>query len=262
MRWAGAGGLLVAGITVGAVVTWAWQGGVNRWLTGGHDPASAASAPAVPPSATPTVTPTVAPSAAVEAAPLIAGRYAPRDECGVLPGFAAFRARLGDAVRGRDVAALTALADANVMLDYGGGAGRRELSARLRSADGADLWKALDAALALGCAQQDGGATIPWFFAQDIGEAEPYSTMLAVGPDVPLYDHAGGGRLVARLSWALVEVPGSIDEGVKDVRVKVISPAGPSGFAALSRLRSVVDYRLTVHRGAGGWRIDTFVAGD
>ena len=190
------------------------------------------------------------------------GRYAPRDECGRVPGAAAFRAQLARAVARRDAAGLAAMAAPQVQLDFGGGSGRALLRQRLAGREGAELWRALDRMLPLGCAFHRGSLILPWFFNQDLGDLDPFSVMLVTGANVPLLASANSrARVLGTLNWQLVEQPGNAVEGARFVRVVVVG-TGRRGYVEASRLRSPVDYRLIAERRRGGWQIATFIAGD
>lgn len=189
------------------------------------------------------------------------GQYAPRDACSADPALAAFLAEVRGAAARRDASALAALAAPDVLLDFGGGAGRDELKSRLGLAGG-ELWRELGAVLELGCALQDGYATMPWFFAQDLGDADPFEVLLAVGEAVPLRTKPEAGAGVsARLSWQLVTVEGEYDPDRPFVPVRLLDGSA-SGYAERTHLRSPVDYRLIAEQQEGRWTITAFVAGD
>lgn len=198
--------------------------------------------------------------AAAEPAPLAKGKWAPRDTCTEVEGADEFRARLAAAVKARDADALVALAADDIQLDFGGGAGKTELLTRLED-DSWDLWEELDALMALGCSAGDQvGITLPWFFDQDLGEADPYATMLVMGEDVPVY--AGpdpDAKRRAAISWDVVEIA-SLDP--EQPRQQVELPDDTTGFIATDKLRSLIDYRLIASSRNGRWRITSFVAGD
>ena len=197
---------------------------------------------------------------APEPAPLAKGEWAPRDECGAVEGAARFRERLAAAVEARDADALVALAAEDIELDFGGGAGSAELRARLADEDGG-LWDELDALMALGCAANDeGGITIPWYFAQDMGEVDPFAAFLVTGEDVPVLTapSVSADRL-DKVSWDLVEL-GSYQPEKPFQEIKVAD--GGTGFIATDKLRSLVDYRLIASSRNGRWRITAFIAGD
>lgn len=189
-------------------------------------------------------------------------RFPPADRCAALPGASAFRARLAQVARRRDAKALVALAVPDVELDFGGGAGRAELAARLRGKQSIELWRALDRMLPLGCAVRGGNMVLPSFFAEDLGEFDPFAVMLATGGAVPLRSAAGARPRVLRLlSWQLVE-PLSSDDFAKPWRKVKVLPAGPVGYVAGELLRSPVDYRILAQRQGDTWRIGSFIAGD
>jgi hypothetical protein len=191
------------------------------------------------------------------------GAFAPRDECSSIPGAVEFLAALRSAAARRDTAALLALASKDVRLDFGGGAGRAELRKRLSGTDGAALWDELDAILQLGCAANgQGELTLPWFFAQDLGDVDPFDVMLATGPRVPLYRAAKArGRRAAWLNWQLV-MPQASPAAPRGFRRVLVIGSRLSGLVEERHLRSPIDYRLMANRSAGEWRIDMFVAGD
>jgi hypothetical protein len=195
-----------------------------------------------------------------EPPPLASGKWAPRDECAELEGAERFRMRLTAAVAGRDTDALVALAADDVKLDFGGGAGKAELRRRLDD-ETRDLWKELDALMALGCsANEQGGITMPWFFDQDLGVADPFTAWLVTGEAVPVLtgpDRTAQQR--ATVSWDLVEVA-EFDPAAEFQAVELADDA--TGFVATDKLRSAVDYRLIASSRNGRWRITSFVAGD
>lgn len=190
--------------------------------------------------------------------PQQAGPWAPRDGCIAEPGALEFREKLAAAVLAKDADALAALADANIKLDFGGGGGTAELKKRLSDPDQA-LWKALTNLVPLGCAlNPEGGLTVPWYFAQDMKLDDPYLSMVVRGVDVPLLDAPkADAKIVKRLSWDVVEVqndPGAYAE--------VKAADGKKGFVEADKLRSIIDYRLLADKGADGWKLSAFVAGD
>lgn len=191
---------------------------------------------------------------------LARGRFAPHDDCATINGAATFRANLADAVRQRDVRALSALAAEDIKLDFGGGAGVAELQRRLSDPQ-QDLWAELDAIMPLGCAENDqGGVTIPWIFEQDLGSRDPFSSMLVLGEGVPVLSApAADARPIGEVSWDLVEItalqPGAAFQ-------QIVLPDEQTGFIASDRLRSPVDYRLTASSRNGKWSIISLINGD
>lgn len=197
-----------------------------------------------------------------EAPPKLAeGPYAPRDECVGLPGAGAFRQRLARAVEARDADALVALAASDVKLDFGGGAGAKELRARLAD-DDLNLWAELDTLLAMGCAA-DGEAsmTMPWYFAQEIDAVDPMMGMIVAGEDVPLrLEPKPASAVLEPISWDVVEL---VEGWRPDAAFQhVATTEGKRGYIATGSLRSMIDYRLLASSRNGEWSIVSFVAGD
>lgn len=202
----------------------------------------------------------VAPTPA--ATPLTRGKYAPRDECGELEGARAFRDRFEAAVRARDTDALVALAAADIILDFGGGGGATELRRQLEDPSGL-LWNELTELPALGCAVDERGElTIPWFFAQDFGEIDPYEILLVIGEDVPVRATADpASRQLDSVSWDIVSVsPEPV--GRNDKFHPVVLADGRHGYIEAARLRHLLDYRLIAASRNGKWGITVLIAGD
>ena len=195
--------------------------------------------------------------------PVTAGHLAPRDGCASLPGAAAFRKALAAAVRRRDAAALAALAADDVTLDFGGTSGPAELRRLMQGAEGAALWRELDALLTLGCAVEDGDMVLPWFFAQELGgDADP-ARYLVAGANVPLREGPSASAQVTRaLSWVLVRSLEPADAAPRAYTRVRLDGATATGYVESARLRSQLGYRLGARREGSGWKIAWFLAGD
>jgi hypothetical protein len=190
------------------------------------------------------------------------GQYAPRDECSALPEAASFLASFKAAVTARDANAFAALTSPDIMLDFGGGGGREAVRELL--APGSRHWTELDRIMALGCAfdEDNGALVLPWFFAQDIGDADPFSTNVTLGSAVPLRVRPSrSAKVRARLNWQLIHV---YEVEVSDpgfVTVAVIG-SGFEGYVEEKKLRSQLDYRIRVEKVGGEWLVMSFLAGD
>jgi len=189
--------------------------------------------------------------------------YPPRDNCADLPGWPAFRAKLDKAVTARDADALAALSDPDIKLDFGEGAGVKELRRRLIDTD-YRLWDELAALLPLGCGPLDGdGAALPWIFANSPADADPYTGMLVLGSAVPAHARPEPtSPVTARLDWAVVDLAGSYEGPGKPFTEISLPGDGKSAFVETAKLRSLIDYRLLATRTEQGWRITALVAGD
>lgn len=214
-------------------------------------------------SATPGPGEAIAPATPADGAPILhAASYPPRDDCGALPGWSAFRTRLEKAVAARDADALAALTDPDVRLDFGGGAGVGELRRRLVDPD-YRLWDELATILPLGCGPQDGGgAAMPWIFANSPANADPFNAMLVLGPAVAARAEPDeAAPATARLNWAIVDLADGY-EGPDKPFTRIVLPGGGTGYVESEKLRSLVDYRLLATRTAQDWRITALIAGD
>lgn len=189
------------------------------------------------------------------------GLYAPRDECAAIEGAAEFRQRLAAAVADRDADAFAALAAEDIRLDFGGGAGRDMLTSRLTDPE-YELWSELETLLEMGCAPgQAGGIVLPWIFAQQLDDGDPYSGMIVTGERVPLRRAADDSAPVLEsISWDVVELVGGLRPEEPYQRVRAADDV--EGFIATDSLRSLIDYRLLASSRDGRWAINALVAGD
>lgn len=193
--------------------------------------------------------------------PAPAGRFAPRNDCIELPNAKMFFLNLSKAVRDRDVDALLSLTDPKVKLDFGDGGGLNTFRERLGAED-SELWEELDTLLNLGCATgSNGDIILPWYFAQDLGVDDPFSTMITMGPDIVLRaDPSAEGPPVEKIAWDTVTLLDEFKPGAKFLKVR--SRSGKEGYIAAADLRPVTDYRLTASPKGDEWRITSLVAGD
>jgi hypothetical protein len=189
------------------------------------------------------------------------GAYPPADGCGRLPRAEAFRLALAKAVLAKDAGAIASLALPTVRLGFGGDDGRARFRQRLAASDG-KLLADLREVLRLGCAANaQGGITMPWYFAQDMGQVDSYSAMLVTGVDVPLFAAADAKSAVKqRLSWELVTLDGGLRPDASFQQVATAD--GQKGYIASEQLRSLLALRVLATREGGQWRISAVVAGD
>lgn len=189
------------------------------------------------------------------------GPYAPRNECLDVTGAKQFLIAFERAVKDRDDEALLSITDANVKLDFGGGAGLVAFRERLADPEG-KLWEALDRITMLGCASDSPTSlTLPWYFAQNLGVEDPFTTMLVTGEGVAFQARpVADGKALGTISWDVVELVDGL--APKAAFQHVRTQSGKEGYIASDQLRSLLDYRLSAERQDGEWRIVSFVAGD
>ncbi|MFL0357220.1 hypothetical protein ACI5KX_12165 [Erythrobacter sp. GH1-10] len=196
------------------------------------------------------------------AVPAHAEHLYPRNACGELEGADDFRMALVTAVANRNADMLEPLVHPQILLDFGGGAGWDELRARLKATD-YDLWAELDEVTRLGCAVgYEDAIVMPYYWSQDLGFDDPFSTYVVMGGDVPLYSEPDeNARLIDRLGWESIMVRMELEEPGQ-IYAPVRTRDGKEGFMKYEQIRSQIDYRLIAERREGRWVITTFVAGD
>ena len=189
-----------------------------------------------------------------------AARLTPVDQCSHDSAFVAFRAKLARAAERRDAPAIMSMLDDEVMIDFGGGYGKAAFAQawRLDSPKQSRLWSELKTILRLGCVKESGGWQLP-SFKTDF-EIDPMTTLWAVVPGSWLRAKpSNDAPRVARLDWDLLKLHEiTVDEDWLSVSLH----NGTKGYVRKEQVRSPLDYRITVGRTSGVFRITAFVAGD
>jgi hypothetical protein len=192
-------------------------------------------------------------------------RVHPVDEAVQRPGFFSFRARLLQAVQGRDTVVLYSVLAPDILNSFGGDGGIAEFKEMWRPGDpDSRIWTELTGILSLGGA----------FVAEDLFVA-PYTSssfpdgwdsfdyVAVVGADVRVRERpTTSAPVLMTLSFDIVrraaEPAGSAVDGWTAVQLA----DGRTGYVAAAYARSPVDRRAGfVHRD-GRWLLRTFVAGD
>lgn len=189
------------------------------------------------------------------------GPLAPRDDCANVAGARAFRMALARAVTAKDTAALVALATPEVQLGFGGDNGTAWLRRNASARDGM-FWTNLADAVSLGCAvEKDGLLVMPWIFAQDPGELDPFDAMLVRGTGVALRDGpSAGAKVLRRLDWQFVEFVGPWQADARFVKVRTMDRI--EGYIPMAAQRGITETRVIAERTRAGWKITAIVAGD
>jgi hypothetical protein len=183
----------------------------------------------------------------------------PVDQCRSDARFTAFRTRLKQIVAKRDRAAFLALLAPDVLVNFGGGTGRKafEDEWKFDPTEYGNLWDQLGIMLKMGCAR-DGGSRIipslPMQVEQDFAEE-----WVVVLPGAKLYRETGVESADPGTEpWAVAVVTSRESDTLTGVRL----PDGREGFIADDRVYEPIGYRMIVEKRAGRWLITAFVAGD
>lgn len=177
------------------------------------------------------------------------------DEASNDPSFAEYRAQLLAAVRARDTKKVLALSDPNIRTTFGGDGD----ATRLENVLTEDLWRELEEVLQLGGNFREGMFWAPYVYSAWPEAHDAFETYAVIADDVPLRASADASApAIATLSRDLVTRVSDPENSWR----KVTLADGKSGFVEEKFLRSPVDYRAGFSRGANGWRMTAFVAGD
>ena len=200
----------------------------------------------------------------------------PVDEADQDESFAAYRARLIEAVVARDIDAIVAMASEDIRLSFGGASGhaalrefltvdpqtfpegQRHEAPALRQRNWADL----ETVLRMGGVFDGEGrfeAPYTWSFQPPDG-MDPFEVMFVTGTGVAMRDRPI--RYGAVTAWLDHEVVRHLDWVSGTPYVEVARGDGSTGFVHSEYLRALVDYRAFFEKRDGEWKMVTFIAGD
>jgi hypothetical protein len=188
---------------------------------------------------------------------------APLDEAARQPDFLTFRQSLQQAVAAHDVAALLAAIDPNIKVSFGDDNGVDAFKRfwRLEAPD-SKIWRELGAVLLAGGGFQGSNTFVaPYVFVRWPERFDAFEHVAVIGRGVRIRGAASlSGRQIATVSYAILEAPAGVDPEAEWTAVTLAD--GRSGFIASRLIRSPVGYRAFFVKGAAGWRLSMFVAGD
>jgi hypothetical protein len=183
----------------------------------------------------------------------------PVDQCRTDPGLPAFRAKLANAANKRDAEALLAMVSPDVLIDFGGGAGKQVFIEQWRPREvESALWPLLDRILPLGCARSGKARVIPSLIEQ-LDPFEDEVERILILPGALLYKGAGEKSPRPKTEpWTLATVTSRVADWGTGVRL----PDGRQGYVPDDDVYEPLGYRMVIDKRAGKWLITAFVAGD
>ncbi|HEX7150803.1 MAG TPA: hypothetical protein VF618_04885 [Thermoanaerobaculia bacterium] len=221
---------------------------------------TAATQPAPPP-----VTQTAPPLPVVQGPKLL-----PVDQSAQDAAFAAYRAKLLDAVARKDAAALLTLVDPKIRTSFGDGGGTNDLRKMWKLDEGAasPLWNELHTILTMGGTFRNLGNTkqfcAPYVYSAWPEEHDAFMSFAVIAENVPLVDAAG--KPIATLSHDIVayvpDAAQSAEEFERAERRRVKTADGREGFVATANLRSPIGWRACFAPKGNDWKMDLLVRGD
>ena len=192
----------------------------------------------------------------------------PVDQASQDRSFVEYRDALLRAVRARDTSVVVELASRDIMLSFGGDAGRESLRRNLEgfeSWQGDAYWSELQRVLELGGVFfEDGAFCSPYLACLDLPDCpdcDPFETVFVTGRDVPARAAPdAGARIVARLSYEVLQLDAEAYSGEDWYPVHL--PSGGRAFVSHKDARMAIDYRARFEKIGGRWRMTVFIAGD
>jgi len=206
--------------------------------------------------------------AAVTAAPALADdlEVRPFDQSQENPDFASFLDAFKDAVDDRDVDAIVAAAETDVVVfndPSAGGAAtlRTQLSDGWSGADADAYWTEMEAALALGGGfLADGRYCAPYIYAYALpGATDSLSNGFIIKDRAALYEKPSAeSGVLGHFSYKVVPIARWLDRDW----VEVLLADGRKGYLSRKDFRIRGDYHLCFESTAGGWRLSVFNVGE
>jgi len=187
-------------------------------------------------------------------------RLRPIDQCTSDAGFNRFRARLKQIVAKRDRVGLLALLTPDVLVNFGGGTGRKAFETEW-SFDGTEhgnLWGQLEKMLKMGCAK-DGDSRIIPSLSMQLDQEYDEDWVVVLPPAGMIFDVVGNEVGFSEVMPWSVAIVTSRDSST---RTYVKLADGRTGSLSDDEVYEPGGYRMIIERRRGEWVITAFVAGD
>lgn len=192
------------------------------------------------------------------------GKLLPTDEAVRDPQLFAFRAQLQAAIARHDVQAVLDVVHPNIKNTFGGDDGIESFKRLWKLQGGeSELWDELGTVLALGGSFQDkDNFFAPYVYSKWPERFDAFEHVAIVGTGVRVRAQPSAqGAILTSLTFDIVQVQPRSEELSRDwTPVKLRD--GRKGYIASRYVRSSVDYRASLSRENGRWRLNFFVAGD
>ncbi|HET7436586.1 MAG TPA: SH3 domain-containing protein [Thermoanaerobaculia bacterium] len=174
----------------------------------------------------------------------------PADEAAQDPSFAAYRARLIDAVQRKDETTLRTMISPDIRTTFGAANGIANFEAN---------WTELAEVLRLGGTMRDGMFWAPYVYSRWPDEIDAFEHVAAIGDSVPVRQQPNAtAPIVTTLHWSIVRVLPNAPDGWRHVKTN----DGVEGYVAASGVRSPIAHRAGFAKVNGEWKLTAFVAGD
>ncbi len=188
----------------------------------------------------------------------------PTDEAVRDPQLFAFRAQLQAAIARHDMQAVLDAVHPNIKNTFGGDDGIENFKRLWKLQGGeSELWDKLGTVLALGGSfQNKDNFVAPYIFSRWPERFDAFEHAAVVGTGVRVRSQPSAqGTILTSLTFDIVKVePRSPNLSRDWTPVKLRD--GRKGYIASRYVRSSVDYRASLSRENGRWRLNFFVAGD
>lgn len=196
----------------------------------------------------------------------------PIDEAEQNPSFLAFRTKLIEAVKKRDVKYILSITDKNIKLGFGGEDGIENFKKNWKIYNrNSEFWKEMLTVLTHGGAfekKNKNSFYAPYLFTNFPEDIDAFEYQAIFGNNVNLRSKPDiNSSIVAVLSYNIVKTDweNSVKSPTNEndfLWVKVETLGGKSGYVKPEFVRSSIDYRAGFDKIRGKWTLTFFLAGD
>jgi hypothetical protein len=190
----------------------------------------------------------------------------PADDSATDPAFAAYRARLLEAVSQRSESMLLPLIAPDVRTSFGAGGGIAEFKKNWKtSSRDSRLWPELETIMKLGGTFRGEGNQrmfwTPYVYSTWPDSADSFESVAAIRAGVTVREKANSDSpTVATLDWSIVRLLPPFDPNAHWQHVRTAD--GHEGWVTSDSVRSPLAYRAGFARVNGEWKMTALVAGD
>lgn len=177
-----------------------------------------------------------------------------------------------DAVNKKDLAALDAFLDDEILTSYGVDSGKAnfyEFWHLNTDPDQSALWTELSKIISIGgtYSKEDRTFIAPYVYSDFPDKINPIESFAVISPQVNVYEEKDlASNVIAYLSYNIIKLDESEfseywNKSDQDL-IYIETPSGKKGYVQKQFLRSPMDYRLSIVNKNDAWKLTYLIAGD
>jgi len=195
------------------------------------------------------------------------GKLYPIDEGPKDPSFQAFRDKLIEAAKNRDMKFVLSILDPKIQNSFGGDGGVEEFKKQWKPGNSdSELWNVLLKILSMGGSLSENEFCAPYVSCKFPElDLDPFEHSVIIGEQVRVREQPSlTSPIIASLSYDIVvsTAPFNLikEDGRSWIAIKLSN--GKTGFVSDQFIRNPIDYRALFMKKGGKWRMTSLVPGD